>query len=178
MALRPSDEAAAELLQQRARTLAKLPASEVVTESVLAVCFSLGDHKYGIDAKFVKEIRMLESLTPVPCTPEFVAGIVNIRGALYSLIDLRRFMEVTPRGVTDLTQIIIVAASDLEVGVLADRVSGMNAIPQTAIKPPLPNDENVAREFIHGVTPDLTVLLNIEKLFSHPGMIVYEEVKK
>lgn len=178
MVLVPPDEDSARILSERARALAKVPDATDKIDSILAVCFSLGDHKYAIDATFVKEIRLLESLTPVPCTPEFVAGMVNIRGALFSLIDLRRFMSVAPRGVTDLTQIIIVAAADLEVGVLADQVFGMNAIPLSAIKAPLPNDENVAREFILGVTPDLTVLLNIEKLFSHPGMIVYEEVKK
>lgn len=166
------------LLNERARTLAKAPEVNDGQESMTVVVFSFEDHRYAIDSRYVREIQSLANLTPVPCTPSFVAGVVNLRGTLYSLVDLRRFLDLPIKGVTDLTEILLVAGAGMEVGLLAYEVVGISTIPLTEIKAPLPNDENVAKEFITGVTSDLTVILNLEKVLNDPKMIVHEEVMK
>lgn len=168
----------ADLLNQRARALAKAPADTEQEDVFHAVVFSFEEHRYAIDARYVKEIQTLANLTPVPSTPDFVAGIVNLRGTLFSLIDLRRFMDLPVRGVTDLTQIIVVSGGGLDLGLLAYEVLGLVAIPSDDVKAPLPNDDNVAKEFVSGVTSDLTVILNIDKILSDPKLIVHEEVIK
>lgn len=166
------------ILKQRARELARAPVEEDDTDSALMIAFSLGEHQYAVQASSVREVVALDTLTSVPCTPEFVAGIVNIRGSLLSLINLGDFLELPARGLTDLNQILVVQAAGIEVGILTHEVLGMRLIPSTEIKPPLPNDENVAREYVFGVTTDLTVMLDIEKIFSDSRLIVHEEVMK
>ncbi len=166
------------ILAERARVLSKNPDGQDEIETLPVVVFSFGDHRYAIDARFVKEIQSLANLTPVPCTPSFVAGVVNLRGTLYSLVDLRRFMDLPIKGVTDLNQILLVSGAGMELGFLAYEVLGLKKIPLDEIKAPLPNDENVAKEFVTGVTTDLTVILNLEKVLSDPKMVVHEEVMK
>lgn len=167
-----------DLLDERARTLARIPQGRDDIETLPVVVFSFDEHRYAIDARYVKEIQSLVNLTPVPCTPSFVTGIVNLRGTLYSLVDLRRFMDLPIKGVTDLTEILVISGSGMELGLLAYEVVGLQSIPVEEIKAPLPNDENVAKEFVTGVTTDLTVILNIEKILSDQKMIVHEEVMK
>ncbi len=166
------------LLDERARVLAKAPEALDEKESISVVVFSFGDHRYAIEARYVREIQSLVNLTPVPCTPSFVAGVVNLRGTLYSLVDLRKYLDLPMKGVTDLTQILLVNGAGMELGLLAYEVVGIRSIPITEIKAPLPNDENVAKEFVTGVTTDLTVILNLEKILNDPKMIVHEEVMK
>lgn len=166
------------ILKLRARELARTPIEEDDSDSALMIEFSLGEHRYAIQATFVREVVALDTLTPVPCTPEFVAGIVNIRGNLLSLVNLGDFLDIPVRGLTDMNQILVVSAATLDVGLLTHEVLGMRLIPSTEIKAPLPNDENVAREYVFGVTTDLTVMLDLEKIFSDPRLIVHEEVMK
>jgi purine-binding chemotaxis protein CheW len=166
------------ILKQRARELARAPVVEDDTDSAIVVVFSLGEHQYAIQASSVREVVALDTLTVVPCTPDFVAGIVNIRGSLLSLVNLGDFLELPVHGLTDLNQILVVQAAGLEVGLLTHEVLGMRLIPSGEIKAPLPNDENVAREYVFGVTTSLIVMLDIERIFSDSRLIVHEEVMK
>lgn len=165
-----------ELLKERARLLARAPAPPETAETALVAEFSLGDHTYAVEASFVNEIRHLDNLTPVPCTPDFVAGVVNVRGTLYSLLDLRKFLGTPVAGVTDLTEILLIRAAGLDVGVLAHEVLGLAEIKVDDVKAPLPTDPNTSRPFVRGITPSLTVFLDVEKLFADPQMVVHEEV--
>lgn len=165
-----------EILHERARLLARVPEAPPDETSILVIVFSLGEHRYAMEARYVREIRKLENLTPVPCTPDFVAGIVNIRGALFSLVDLREVLGLPRRGVTDLTEIMVVNAGGLEVGVLAHEVLDLVALPESSIKPPLARDDKVKRELVRGITSDLVTVLNIDKLMRDPEMVVHEEV--
>lgn len=178
MAYTAGDPAIDAILVRRARDLARAPEEGEEFQGISVITFSVGDHRYGIETAFVREVVSLQSLTAVPCTPEFVAGIVNIRGQLLSLVDLARFLDVPVKGVSDLTQILVVSAAGIEAGLLAHEVLGMRLIPESEVRAPLPNDENVAREFVFGVTPDLTVLLNVGKIFADPRLLVHEEVMK
>lgn len=164
------------VLRARARLLARAPAPPETDETALVAEFSLGDHRYAVEATFVHEIRHLDNLTAVPCTPDFVAGVVNVRGTLYSLLDLRKFLGTAEHGVTDLTEILLISAAGLDVGILAHEIIGLTEIKVGDVKPPLPTDPNAGRAFVRGITPSLTVFLDVEKLFADPEMVVHEEV--
>lgn len=165
-----------EILEERARLLARAPEPPETDEVALVVEFSLGDHTYALDASFVFEIRHLDNLTPVPCTPDFVAGVTNVRGTLYSLLDLRKYLGVGVQGVTDLTEVLLVRAAALEVGILAHEIKGLATIKMSEVKPPLPTDANASRPFVKGLTTGLTVFLDADKLLADPDVVVHEEV--
>jgi len=173
--LDPADVAL--ILQQRTRALAAIPPQEEKSEAVEAVIFALGESRYAIDVQHVTGIFALEGLTPTPCSPDFVAGVINLRGRILSVIDLQRFLglEATPR--SSRAQVIAVSAVGLEAGILVSKVYAVRPIPLNDLKPTLPTSTRLAVEFTRGVTPDLIVFLDLEKLMSDERMIVHEEVR-
>ena len=163
------------ILEERARALAKV--TEVKTgETLRVVVFSLTNETYGIPTDYVREVQPLREVTPVPCTPGFVVGVINIRGSIYSAIDIRDFLGVPKRETTDLTKVILVNAAGLEVGILADDVAGEMSVPLAEIRPPLATHAGVKEEYTQGVTKDMLIILNLEALMRDERMIVHEEV--
>jgi purine-binding chemotaxis protein CheW len=170
----PADKMKA-TLAERARALAKVTHVES-GETRQVVVFSLANETYGIATDYVREVQPLGDVTPVPCTPSFVVGIINIRGAIYSVIDIREFFGVPKQEVSNLTKVILVNAAGLLVGILADDVSGAKSIPLAEIKPPLDSRGNGKEEYIQGVTKDMLIILDLEALLRDERIIVQSEV--
>jgi purine-binding chemotaxis protein CheW len=163
------------VLEERARALSKV--TEVQTsEGVPLVVFSLANETYGIATEHIKEVQPLRDITPVPCTPEFVIGVVNIRGSIYSVIDIRSFFGVQRTEIGDSTKVILVNGAGLEVGILADDVKGATSVLLNDIKPPLTTQAAVKEEYIQGVTKEMLIVLNLVALLRDERIIVREEV--
>jgi purine-binding chemotaxis protein CheW len=163
------------ILEERARALARV-AEVGEGEGMQLVVFSLANETYGIETDHVKEVQPLQHVSPVPCTPNFVVGVINIRGSIYSVVDIRGFFGVPRQEITDLTKVILVNAAGLEVGILADDVSGAISVPLAEIKPPLATQATVKEEYVQGVTKDMLVVLNLEALMRDERIIVHEEM--
>jgi purine-binding chemotaxis protein CheW len=99
------------------------------------VCFTIGDETYGIDIRAVREIRAWSATTVLPNAPDFVRGVINLRGTVVPILDLRaRF----GRGRTEPTKVhvvIVVAINSRIVGILVDTVSDIVAVATTEIRP-------------------------------------------
>jgi len=174
----PHDEKgkAQAILDKRARALAKTTEEET-GDSMQLVVFSLANETYGIPTEYVKEVQPLRSASPVPCTPGFVVGVVNIRGSIYSVVDIRDFFGVPKREITDLTKVILVNAAGLEVGILADDISEAMNVPLAEIKPPLSAGQGqIKEEYIQGVTKDTLIILNLEAVLRDERVVVHEQV--
>ncbi len=163
------------ILEERARALARV-AKVGEGEGMQLVVFSLANETYGIPTDYVREVQPLQHVSPVPCTPNFVVGMINIRGSIYSVIDIRGFFGVPKQEITDLTKVILVNAVGLEVGILADDVSGEMSVPLAEIKPPLAAQATAKEEYVQGVTKDMLIILNLEALMRDERVIVHEEV--
>ena len=100
--------------------------------------FSLAYERYALETAFVREVYPLKEFTPLPCTPPFVLGIISVRGQILAVIDLKRFFNLPEKGLSDLNKVIILRRGGLEVGLLADAVSGVQAIPGLRSRPPCP----------------------------------------
>jgi purine-binding chemotaxis protein CheW len=163
------------ILEERARALAQ--SAEVQTgASVPLVVFSLAGETYGIPTEYVREVQPLRDITPVPCTPEFVVGVINIRGSIYSVIDIRSFFGVEKKEMTDATKVILVHAAGLEVGILSDNVSGATSVPVSEIKTSLSAQGAAKEEYIRGVTKEMLVILDLEALLHDERIVIHEEV--
>lgn len=163
------------ILEKRAQALAR--ATEVETgETMQFVVFSLANETYGIPTRYVKEVQPLRDVSPVPCTSDFVVGVINIRGAIYSVVDIRQFLGVQKQEVTDLTKVILVDAAGLEVGILADDVSESMSVAMAEIKPSLAAQATIKEEYIQGVTKDMLIILNLDTLMRDERIVVHEEV--
>ena len=170
-----SNEKIKAVLEARKRAL--LNSTETQTgETMQVVVFSLANETYGIATEFAKEVQPLQNVTPVPCTPDFCIGVINIRGSIYSVIDIRSFFGVPKKEITELTKVILVEAAGLEVGILADDVSGAASVLVSEIKPPLAAQSAAKEEYILGVTPKMLIILNLDVLLRDERIIVRQEV--
>ena len=165
-------------LRARAKALARPRAAVRVGEAPLEVVeFSLAEERYAVESVYVREVHPLTELTPLPCAPAFVRGLVNVRGRILSVVDLKRFFGLPEKGLSDLNRIVILHGEGMEFGILADAVLGARGIQLDEIQPSLPTLREIREEYLKGVTGERTVILDGEKLLSDPDLIVREEVE-
>ncbi|MGH8069641.1 MAG: chemotaxis protein CheW [Candidatus Entotheonellia bacterium] len=166
------------ILRARAQALAREPEWEGVTRGGLEVVeFLLAYETYGIEPRYVREVYPLKELTPLPCTPPFVCGIINVRGQILSVIDLKKFFDLPEKGLTDLNQVIVVHGDTMAFGLLADAILGVRSIPLDSIQPSLPTLSGIRAAHLKGVTSERLVILDAAKLLGDPTLIVFEEVE-
>jgi purine-binding chemotaxis protein CheW len=167
-----------QLLKARARELARNGEKEKpVGESIEVVEFLLAYEKYGIESSYVREIYPLRELTPVPCTPPFVLGIINVRGEIVSVIDMKKFFDLPERGLTDMNKVIIVHDDKMEFGILADAILGVRSILREDIQPSLPTLTGIRAEYLQGMTKEPLVVLDTAKILSAKNLVVHDEME-
>ena len=168
----------AEMLRSRARALAQEATSSATTVAALEVIeFGLAHERYAIEAAYVREVQPLEDLTPLPGTPPFVAGIVNVRGRILPVIDIKKFFDLPDAGITDVHKILLVHTDEMELGILADTVVGVKSIPMDTMQSSLPTLTGLREEYLKGVTAERLVILDVARILHDPGIIVHEEVQ-
>lgn len=173
----PTSEATQRILKERARALAReaVPA-EAADAGIEVIEFLLAHERYAVVSEYVREVYPLEELTPLPCTPAFVLGIINVRGEILSVIDLKKFFDLPEKGLTDLNKVIVIESKDMVFGILADAISGMCHIPRADIQLSLPTLTGIREDYLYGVTAERVVILDAEKLLSDEKLIVQEQV--
>ena len=166
-----------EILRARAQALARAHDAGAVAEDLLEVLeFSLGPERYGLETRLVREVYPLKNLTPIPCTPPFVAGVVNVRGRITCVIDIKKFFDLPDKGLTDLHRVILVRDDDLELGLLADAVTGVRSIARESLQLSLPTLTGIRSDYLKGVTSERLVVLDLERIVADPKIVVHEEV--
>ena len=176
--LAPGPEEKQKILHARARLLAACGKSEAVPAHLLVevVEFVLGPEHYGIESCHIREIHPLSEFTPLPCTPAFVLGLVNVRGQILSIIDIKKLFDLPEKGLTDLNKVIVVHANHTEVGILADTIVGVRSIAPEELQPALPTLTGIRAEYLKGITKDPMVVLDVEKILSDEKILVNEAV--
>lgn len=166
------------ILRARARVLASPQESAPVAhESFELLVFRLAQERYALETRHVCEVYPLVDLTPVPCTPAFVRGMVNVRGRITPVLDIKKFFDLPDAGLTDLHCIIVVRGHDVEFGLLADVVEGVRSIPVDGLQASLPTLTGIRADYLKGVTVDRLVVLDLDRLLTDPKIIVHEEVE-
>lgn len=165
-----------DILLARARILAQQPEQEADTEYIEVVAFLLAYETYGIETAYVREVYPLRDLTPLPCTPPFIAGIVNVRGQVMSVIDIKKLFGLPAKGLTDLNKVVIISDDVMEFGILADVILDVRNIPLAEIQPGLPTLNGMREDYLQGVTAERLAVLDAAKLLHSSNIIVHEEV--
>ncbi|QQE76151.1 chemotaxis protein CheW [Brevibacillus composti] len=145
-----------------------LEQKEIIGE-VKVIVFRLKDEEYGVEVGQVKSIEKLEHITRVPRTPAFVKGVINLRGVVTPIIDLRNRFGLEESAYSESTRIIIVAVGELEVGLIVDAANDVIDIPVNAIEPPPEVVGGVEAAYLRGVAKlekRLLILLNLDKVLS------------
>ncbi|HBA88104.1 MAG TPA: chemotaxis protein CheW [Geobacter sp.] len=162
------------ILHDRAQRLALERKVEEPGERIEVVEFLLGTERFGVETSFVREVHPLRGLTPLPCVPPFVLGLMNLRGAILSVVDLRSFFETGREEVAESSKVIVLRLAAMEFGILAQAVLGVRALNAADLQPPLPSMTGARSEFLRGMAGRL-LLLDAAKLLSDRRLVVHEE---
>ena len=137
------------------------------------VTFSIGSEEFGVDILKVMEIIRTMEITKVPKSPDFVEGVINLRGTVIPIIDLRRRFGLEPKkGDTD-TRIIVIEINSMTVGFVVDSVSEVLRIPASTVEPAPAVVSGLDSDYISGVgklQDRLLILLDLDKLLSSEEM--------
>ena len=174
----PTDDDRRRILRERAGQLAREPERRDQDARMIEVIeFDLAYERYAFESSFVREIHPLKNFTPLPCTPPFVVGIMNVRGQIISIVDLKRFFDLPEKGLADLNRVIILQGENIEFGVLADSIIGAVSLNENDLQSSLPTLTGVREKYLKGLTREGTVILDAAAILSDSNIIVNEHVK-
>ena len=172
-----SPEKERQVLKTRAQALAQEIETDAEASDLLEVVeFELASERYAFPLADVREVSLLRELTPVPCTPQFVIGIINLRGEIRTVIDLKKFFDLPSAGITEFNKIILIKRDELQVGILADAILGVLQIPVGDLQATLPTLTDLRAEYVRGITNERLVVLDPAKILSDKRIVVDEEV--
>lgn len=133
------------------------------------VVFELGREAYGVDIAKVHEIIRMQTITTVPRAPQFVEGVINLRGKVIPVVDLRRRLGQPAAEATRATRIVVVDIGVHTVGMIVDAVSEVLRVPAGAVEPPSSLVTTVDSEYLRGIAKlddRLIILLDLEKVLT------------
>ncbi len=139
-------------------------------QEVLA--FTLGDEIYALALAHIDAVIPLKQLTPLPGTPAFVRGIVNARGRVVSVLDLRVLFALPPRGLADRNHLLILRNADMEFGLLADRILGVQMLAPATLQTEQAGLSGLRRNLMLGISPQQWQVLDGNRLLNEPSLVV------
>ncbi len=139
-----------------------------ITEIQVA-CFRLMDDLYAVDIMRINEIIRPQKLTVLPKAPSFIEGVINLRGTVIPVVDLRKRFDMPQRPSNASTRLLIIRISGQSVGLVVDDVTEVITVPVKDIKPPPAVSEGMAVDYLLGVCLSgdvLVMMLDIDKLLT------------
>ncbi|MFN3873193.1 MAG: chemotaxis protein CheW, partial [Ignavibacterium sp.] len=137
------------------------------TEILQLVSFMIGNEEYAVDIFYVKEINRLSHITKVPNAPEFIEGVINLRGRIIPVIDLRIKMGLPKKDKDKDSRIIVIEDDNLLVGFLVDAVKEVIRIPKDIIEEPPEIVTSSKTDYINSVgklEDRLLILIDLKKI--------------
>lgn len=151
------------------------------SELLQLVSFKIGNEEFGVDILKVQEINRMMQITKVPNAPEFVDGVINLRGRIIPIIDLRIRLGMVKREHDKSTRIVVVELDGKTVGFIVDEVSEVLRIPMSITEPPPPMVAGINADYITAVgklEDRLLILLDMEKVLSEKEKAELEKTAK
>jgi len=169
------ESARSRILRERARMLALRP-DEEETEHWDILEFTISGEGYGVELGFVSEVYSLVGLTPIPCAPRFVLGVVSIRGKIFSVIDFRSLLMLASSEPALSDKVIIIGDGSMEFGIRAESIVGSQAIPNARIRKGLPTISGIGADYLKGVTDGQVAIIDCANMLGDAKLIVHEDV--
>jgi len=163
-------------LAKRTRLLACEEEHQIdIREYIPFIRFHLGSlEHYGIPYQAVAEILYFQGIAEIPCTPDFVAGVINRRGELLTVLDLNRFFKTDHVTYSDNARIIIVNGSGLTLGLIVDDVIGIDTYDAQRLSPPLPSSGVSNIQYVKGIHHGEVTILDMEEILADPALRIDE----
>ena len=148
---------------------------------VQLVVAKLANEEYGIPITQVQEIIQIPSITRVPGIPGFVEGVINLRGKIIPIVDLRKRFNLTQEQFGENTRIVVTTIDNQSIGLLVDSVSEVIRLSNDAIDPIPPKISQICSEYLSGIgkfEKRLIILLNLEKLLTDFEKSAMKKIEK
>lgn len=151
-------------------------------EAVQLVTFYLANEKYGVDIMVADGIETINKITPIPNALDFVEGVLNLRGEVLPIINLKKRFNLI--GGTEEIELflILMLEENIKIGILIDALDKVTNIPMDQVQPAPPVIGGIGREYIAGVANDnddnLIIILDINKLLSYEELEALKETQK
>src|SRR4030081_1866132 len=140
-------------------------------EALEALVFALGAEQYALPANQVHEVRPLGLLTPLPGTPAFLAGLINVRGRIVPVVDLRPLLGMPSEDGPSMS-VVLVAYRSGDIGILATDRPTVRALRESDLtEPPVGALSGIDPSCVTGITSDLILVLDAERLLADPRLI-------
>ncbi len=166
-----------ELLKARALEMAQEPEQKKgLSPIVQLIAFSLGAETYGLESAYIREVYPLKDFTPLPGVPDYILGIINVRGQIIPVVDLKKLFHLPEQGITELNKVIILHDDQMEFGILADEVRGTQGVEEDDIMPAPHTLSGIGEENLKGITRESLIVLNAKKLLTDERMVVNDEI--
>lgn len=133
------------------------------------VIFELSGEAYGVDVTRVQSIIPRQPISVVPGAPAFIEGVINLRGAIVPVVDLRTRFGLPAPATEHKTVIVIVEVTGLNLGLIVDKVTDVAKIATAAIEPPSPLLTSLETAYLHGIgkfNERIIILLDLDRIFS------------
>lgn len=164
------------ILKERAGKLAAVSEGAAAdADSRQVAVFTLDRELYGFELEAIREVCPMQDLLTLPGVPDFVLGIINVRGQIVSIVNLKKFFELPEKGLTDLNRVIILKHGEMEFGILADGIEGVRRVSFTGLQTTLPTLTGIRAEYLKGVTAERIIILDAYKILSDPAIIVHQK---
>jgi purine-binding chemotaxis protein CheW len=165
------------ILKSRALIMAIEPDYISVTSDTIDIIeFTLGNERYGIESAYVREVYQLKDFTSLPGLPLFIFGIINVRGQILAVIDLRKFLNIPEKGIGELNKVIILRNNRMEFGVLADLVEGTRTLDLDELMSAPIEESVIASKYLKGITIENTIVLDAGIFLNDEKMVINEDV--
>ncbi|WP_440118846.1 chemotaxis protein CheW [Paenibacillus sp. QZ-Y1] len=150
-------------------------------EELKVIVFKLGSEEYGVEVEKVQTIERMMPITRVPKTLSFVKGVINLRGVVIPVIDLRGRFSLPETEYTDQTRIVIVGVDDMQVGFIVDSANDVIDIKSSAIDTPPEVVGGVKARYLRGVAKledsRLLIMLNLNEVLNKSEIVQLESVE-
>lgn len=164
-----------ERLQQRTRTWAREVEPERTDNLIEVLGFNLGEELYAVESQYVASVLPLPRFTPLPGTPPFVLGIVSVRGHIVSVLDLRVFFELPIEGLSDRNYLVVLSNQEMEFGLLADRIRGIEQLPREGLQTGLANLTGIRANYLLGIGAEQVTVLDGARLLGDPSLRIHDD---
>src|SRR5690554_2800288 len=153
-----------------------------VGEELKVIVFTLGDESYGVEVDKVRTIERMMPMTRVPKTPPFVKGVINLRGVVVPVIDLRGRFGIEETQHTENTRNIIVNVNDIEVGLIVDSASDVINLDSDLIEDPPEVVGGIKAKYLQGVAKlennELLIMLNLTEVLNKQEIVQLEQIEE
>ena len=144
---------------------------EETVNEVQLVAFKLLDEEYGVSILNVQEIRDMTDITRVPYAPDYIKGVINLRGSVLPVIDLKKRIGLADAPYTPKTRIIIMKLQDISIGMIVDAVTEVLTVDGNHAAPPKSISNDARNKYINGignVDGRLVIMLNLDEIVDLP----------